>query len=65
MSCELRGKKISEIRGRILTSLSMTAKNTFDSPNAVKPAPFDDVQIDADGMSLVLPPRSVVVLGIE
>jgi alpha-N-arabinofuranosidase len=43
----------------------MTAHNTFDNPEAVKPAVFNDVQLKEDVLTVVLPAKSVVVLEIE
>jgi alpha-N-arabinofuranosidase len=39
----------------------MNAHNTFDEPDAVKPAPFTGGQLRGDSWVLELPAKSVVV----
>jgi alpha-N-arabinofuranosidase len=65
MTCELRGYAPHSVSGRILTADAMTAHNTFDKPETVAPAEFDDVKIGGNGLKTVLPPKSVVVLEIR
>jgi alpha-N-arabinofuranosidase len=43
----------------------MTAHNTFDQPNAVKPVTFDDFSLKSDVLTVTLPSKSVVVLEVE
>jgi len=63
--CEIRGAKATRVSGRVLTAPAINAHNTFDNPQVVKPAPFNDVKLEGDGLTATLPPRSVVVLEIE
>jgi alpha-N-arabinofuranosidase len=63
--CELRGFTPRIVSGRILTSDDMTAHNTFDSPERIKPGEFEDAKIGDKGLITVLPPKSVVLLEIE
>ena len=63
--CELKGAEAKKVSGRVLTSDAMTAHNTFDNPEVVKPAVFTDVQLKEDVLTVVLPAKSVVVLEIE
>jgi alpha-N-arabinofuranosidase len=65
MTCELRGFSPKTVTGRILTSDDMTAHNTFDKPETVKPAEFNDAKIEGNGMTTVMPPKSVVLLEIK
>ena len=65
LECELRGFSAQTIAGRILTSQDMTAHNTFDKPETIKPAEFKDAKIADNGLATVLPPKSVVVLEIR
>ena len=51
--------------GRILTAEKMDAHNTFDRPDAVKPAPFDGAEIHEGDVILSVPSKSVVVLEID
>jgi len=43
----------------------MDARNTFEQPSALAPAPFTGGKIEAGSIRLTLPPKSVVVLTIE
>jgi len=61
---ELRGLSPKTVTGRILTAADMTAHNTFEKPDALKPADFRGARIEAGLLKLSLPPKSVVVLEI-
>jgi len=65
LNCDLRGAKVSKFSGRVLTSETMQAHNTFDQPAAVKPAAFNDCQIGESGFTVKLPAKSVVMLELE
>jgi len=65
INCELQGAAPKGISGRMLTAKDMTAHNTFDQPNNLKPAPFDDAQLSGNGFAANLPPKSVVVLELK
>ena len=62
--CELRGTAPSRVTGRLLTADAMTAHNTFDQPDYVKPQAYSGARIDGHLISAKLPPKSVVVLAI-
>ena len=57
--------KASKVAGRILTADKLDAHNTFDDPNAVKPATFDGAKLDGEKLTAEIPPHSVVVLTLE
>jgi alpha-N-arabinofuranosidase len=63
--CKLRGAKGQNASGRILTADAMTAHNTFDNPEAISTAAFDDFKLKGDTLKVTLPSKSVVVLGIK
>ncbi|MHC4189590.1 MAG: alpha-N-arabinofuranosidase [Planctomycetota bacterium] len=63
--CELQGARPSSITGRALTADTMTAHNTFDNAEAVKPATFYDYKLRDDTLKVTLPSKSVVVLEIK
>jgi alpha-N-arabinofuranosidase len=63
--CNLQGTSPKSVSGRVLTSSDMTAHNTFDQPDTIKPAPFNDVQLASGGFTTTLPPKSVVVLELK
>jgi alpha-N-arabinofuranosidase len=53
------------LAGRILTAPAMNAHNTFDQPDAVKPAEFSAFKITGAGFAATLPAKSVVVLEVD
>jgi alpha-L-arabinofuranosidase len=57
----LTSGSIVEGRGSILTHADMTAGNTLDHPDKVKPAPFP-VTVRGNKTEIALPPRAVVSL---
>ncbi len=65
VSCELRGIKPTAATGRVLTAEAISAHNTFDHPERVKPAPFDGVTLTDNTLLLDLPAKSVAVLEIR
>jgi alpha-N-arabinofuranosidase len=58
----LRGFEPSTFSGRILTGDAINAHNTFEQPGAVQPTSFSSARLEGGTISVVLPPRSVVVL---
>jgi alpha-N-arabinofuranosidase len=62
--CELRGAAAKKVGGRILTSNDMTAHNTFEKPDTIKPAEFKGAKVEGNLIKVTLPPKSVVVLEI-
>jgi len=65
VTCKLLGIETVKVSGRVLTADDMTAHNTFDTSEAVKPAAFDDFTLRGDMLTVKLPAKSVVVLEIE
>ncbi len=62
---QLKGFQTERITGRILTADQMDAHNTFSRPDAVMPRTLTDFRTTAEGISVSLPPMSVVVLELE
>jgi alpha-L-arabinofuranosidase len=60
----LTSGSILEGRGTVLTHADMTAGNTFDHPDQVKPAPFP-VNVSASRAEVTLPQRSVISLELK
>ncbi len=54
-----------DVTGRVLTATTMNGHNTFENPEAVKPAPFEGVRKRGDSISVLLPAKAVVVLEIR
>jgi alpha-N-arabinofuranosidase len=65
-ACKLGELAATSVTGRVLTAAAMTAHNTFDAPDALRPAPFDAARLTPDGrLEVDLPPMSVVVLELR
>jgi alpha-N-arabinofuranosidase len=64
VECVLRGIDARGVSGRILTAEAMNAHNTFDRPDAVRPAEFDGARMEKGTIRLALPAKSVVVIEI-
>nr|WP_295660930.1 alpha-L-arabinofuranosidase C-terminal domain-containing protein [Polymorphobacter sp.] len=65
VSVRLPGLAATTVGGRILTAPAMTAINTFDRPDAVKPAAFTGAALAGDGLRVTLPAKSVVMLDLK
>jgi alpha-N-arabinofuranosidase len=65
VTAELRGTEVDQVSGTILASEAMNSHNTFENPDEVVPAGFNDARLRGDVLHLELPPRSVVVLELE
>jgi alpha-N-arabinofuranosidase len=57
--------QVSSVEGSILTASEMNAHNTFEKPDAVRPADFDGALLSGGGLMIQLPAKSVVVLTIR
>jgi alpha-N-arabinofuranosidase len=62
---DLRGGEFSDISGRILASQQISAHNTFDQPEEVKPAAYRDVKIRDNIVMMKIPPSSIIVLEVK
>jgi alpha-L-arabinofuranosidase len=65
ISAAIRGLSASGITGTVLTAPQVSAHNTFDAPNTVRPQPFNGATVSAEGLSATLPAASVVVLALN
>jgi len=63
--CALEGAEPKRISGRVLTAKTMTAHNTFENPEVVKPANFSNFKLEGNILTTTLPTKSVVVLEIQ
>lgn len=50
------------VSGRILTADTMQAHNTFSTPGEVQPIRFSAYKFDQTGMTLEMPPKSIITL---
>jgi alpha-N-arabinofuranosidase len=62
---EIAGAHVSRASGRVLTAAAMNARNTFEQPTAVQPAPFRGVRVSGEKVTVDLPPKSVVVIELQ
>ncbi|GAM05650.1 hypothetical protein MBENS4_2648 [Novosphingobium sp. MBES04] len=61
----LDGVKAGKVSGRILTAGAINAHNTFENPEAVKPAAFNGARVKGGTLTVTLPAKSVVVLELQ
>jgi len=64
VAVNVAGTSIASANGRVLTSAAMDARNTFKSPEAVKPAPYS-VKAAGGKLTMNVPAKSVVVVALE
>jgi alpha-N-arabinofuranosidase len=65
VAVDLQGATAQKISGQVLTAPEMNAHNTFENPDAIKPADFSAFKTTADGFTVTLPSKSVVALEVE
>jgi alpha-N-arabinofuranosidase len=58
------GAGAAKLNGQVLTAAKMDAHNTFDAPNAVKPAAYS-AQAAGGKLTIALPAKSVLVGSVE
>jgi alpha-N-arabinofuranosidase len=65
VTLDLKELKAKVVTGRILTSGKIQDYNSFETPDAIKPADFKNTTIKQGRLTLKLPPVSVVVLELS
>ena len=65
VSAGIGGLDAKSVSGRVLTAPSITAHNSFDRPDEVKPVAFTGARLDGGLLQVQLPPRSVVMLQLN
>jgi len=65
VSAGIRGARVKSVSGTLLTAAAITAHNTFERPETVKPVAFSGARISGETLSVELPAKSVVMLKIE
>ncbi len=63
--CDVRGVKTGKISGKVLTHSDMTAHNSFESPDRVKPGIFRNFKKKDNRIVIMVPSKSVVLLEID
>ncbi|WP_068619048.1 alpha-N-arabinofuranosidase [Paenibacillus tuaregi] len=64
-SCRIEGFNYSKVYGKILTHTSLNAHNTFEQPDLVAPAYFEDAELKDGVLEFELPPASILVLTLN
>jgi alpha-N-arabinofuranosidase len=62
---KIAGMQARAAPGQILTADAISAINTFEKPDAVKPHSFSGAKVQADRLSVELPSKSIVVLAVQ
>ena len=65
VTAKLEGVQAASVDGRILTAPDIQSHNDFGSPDVVRPVAFGGATVSPDGLSVTLPPHSVVVLALH
>lgn len=65
VNCPVIGETYKTVTGEVLTSKEMAAFNTFEKPEAVKPAVFSGFRMKDGVLTVTMPPKSVVVLELK
>jgi alpha-N-arabinofuranosidase len=65
LRCEARGMQLKAVRGRVLTADQITAHNTFDRPDQVRPAELPAPAVNGNQWTITIPAKSVVLLELQ
>ncbi|MFB5661296.1 alpha-N-arabinofuranosidase [Alteribacillus sp. HJP-4] len=66
ITCNIDGiSSFSSAGGRILTSENINDHNTFEMTDRVKPEEFNDMKVEGNGLSITIPPKSVIVIELD
>jgi alpha-L-arabinofuranosidase len=65
INVEIRGLRVQNVKGTILTSGELTAHNTFENPEMIKPADYKGAKLSNNILTLKLPPASVVMIELN
>ncbi len=64
VTLDVAGQAAGTVRGQVLTAEAMDAHNTFEKPQAIKPAPFS-ASASGGKLTVKVPAKAVMVLAIE
>jgi alpha-N-arabinofuranosidase len=65
IDAELQGATIKNVTGKALTSAKLNDHNTYDNPNTVTVKDFKGAKISKAALSVILPPKSVVMIELN
>jgi alpha-N-arabinofuranosidase len=64
VTLDVPGHAIGSVRGQVLTADAMDTHNTFDKPQAIKPAPFS-ASANGGKVTVKVPAKAVMVVAVE
>jgi alpha-N-arabinofuranosidase len=64
LTVSVAGGTVRNPSAQILTAGAMNSHNTFASPRAVEPAPFDGLESDRGTLTFTLPAKSIVMIAM-
>ena len=62
---DITGQQYKAVTGRILTSKKVGDHNTFEQPDRIKPALFNQAKLKAGKLKVTVPPFSLIVLALN
>jgi alpha-L-arabinofuranosidase len=65
MVIDFRGQNVTRYTARILTAKELDAHNTYDKPESVKPAEFNQGRLRNNELRVTIPAKSVVVFEVN
>jgi len=65
VTTSLQGASWKKTEGQVITSTKFTDINTFEQPDKVKPAAFNDYKKSGEQLAVSLPPMSVVLITLQ
>jgi alpha-N-arabinofuranosidase len=65
VTCPLIGDNFKSVTGEVLTASEMTAFNSFEKPDVVKPASFSGFKMKDNVLTITLPAKSVVAIELK
>jgi alpha-N-arabinofuranosidase len=65
VSCDVQGLVAGSVAGRVLTADKMTAHNTFQIPDQVRPLAFEGAELRGSDLAITMPAMSVVLLELS
>lgn len=65
IATQLMGASAKKVNGKIVTSANINDHNTFTQPSLVAVNEFKGASLSNDNLSIVLPPKSVVLIELE
>jgi alpha-N-arabinofuranosidase len=64
VTLDVAGQAATSVRGQVLTADAMDAHNTFQNPQAIKPAPFSAAAAGGK-LTIKVPAKAVMVVAVE